>query len=500
MNKQLVDSEEEIAQANFLNDVIGEAADNNLPLIFISHKHSDAKTADIVRRWIESETGNNAVRVVCSSDGRGSLAKEGSKLANAIVTAMAQCSLVLLLYTDPDANWDYCMWECGLSTEPKPENFSRSVVVFRFGNALPSPYQTALYTDVSMEKSIQQFAIGFLTKSGYVPSTVNSLTRLSEEQAEAKGSLLYTELKPFVRALDPEYPWVGITLQICATSAERRVAVDTNQMQSLIENFSQIIEPSSTDKGQFPIVIREGLSFVDFKSQIMSDRMGSPWGAQCVASMMHQVGCYLRNEPIGLQTSRMSGIFPVVTKVTNKGDSDIRFRFEFIRADGVVEINKGLNENGFQHMRMRVNTMRKIFSSLEVMLEKNTSSLFYMLGEKIASDLKIHELRDMIINRYATSYGAGISNIDLVKEWLRLDEEAGWGVFECNVDEEGVGTLKVKPTFSEPDETSDSCAFFEGYFSYRFSRIFGCEYKVKHETCMLNNSFGACQYVVTKSE
>ena len=87
--------------------------------VFISHKHSDLAIATVIRGFITEQTANR-VRVFQSSDS-GNAADTplvGRPLNQQLANALWNANGVVLVYTTPDQDWGYCMWECGLATDP----------------------------------------------------------------------------------------------------------------------------------------------------------------------------------------------------------------------------------------------------------------------------------------------------------------------------------------------------------------------------------------------
>jgi hypothetical protein len=76
--------------------------------IFVSHKHSDAKLAKVVQDQIEALSPTFECWV------SGEDISSGSDWNRSITVALGRSHLLLLLFTAPSSNWDWCLYEAGL--------------------------------------------------------------------------------------------------------------------------------------------------------------------------------------------------------------------------------------------------------------------------------------------------------------------------------------------------------------------------------------------------
>ena len=85
--------------------------------IFISHRHADKPIADALRKQLLS-WGIPKEYIFPSSNYKHS-GKIGRPIKAEIKKFLVKATLVILIYTSRDVNWEYHMWECGLATDPK---------------------------------------------------------------------------------------------------------------------------------------------------------------------------------------------------------------------------------------------------------------------------------------------------------------------------------------------------------------------------------------------
>jgi hypothetical protein len=121
--------------------------------IFISHRHEDARIADILRESIR-DWGDGEIEVYQSSSPHQAPAP-GSDLSTILADQLTQANVVLLVYTTEDKDWTYCMYECGLAINPR-QNDTR-VVVFGICGQFPAPLAHTVAVDVMNEASVTNF-------------------------------------------------------------------------------------------------------------------------------------------------------------------------------------------------------------------------------------------------------------------------------------------------------------------------------------------------------
>ena len=95
--------------------------------LFLSHKHSDARIAFQLADFLRRESGGRVV-IHLSSDARFDGPKFGPNVNAQLRKALWDSDAFVLLHTTPDENWSYCMWECGVATDPNSPD--TAVIVF----------------------------------------------------------------------------------------------------------------------------------------------------------------------------------------------------------------------------------------------------------------------------------------------------------------------------------------------------------------------------------
>lgn len=134
------------------------------PSVFISHRHADREIANVIREWINDST--MGVTVYQSTHVRDST-RTGDRLAEVLRHQLHDSAVILCPFTGHGPDWSWCMWECGLATDPLAE--STRVVILQFSDDFPGPYGDLVRVDARDDGDVVKFATDFLTDPQYFP-------------------------------------------------------------------------------------------------------------------------------------------------------------------------------------------------------------------------------------------------------------------------------------------------------------------------------------------
>ena len=107
---------------------------NDVFTVFISHKHEDHALALAVKEAIQ---GLNKDLIDCFVSGVDITA--GADWRREIRSALARSHILLLLFTAPSKNWDWCLFETGLYTRFDRSEIRSVICLFNPVDASPSP-------------------------------------------------------------------------------------------------------------------------------------------------------------------------------------------------------------------------------------------------------------------------------------------------------------------------------------------------------------------------
>jgi hypothetical protein len=141
-------------------------AGSTRPLLFISHRHGDRPIADVLRKFVTDRSGGR-IAVFQSSSAQAENPRVGRELQKELKEHLWAAGVVVLVFTSPEEDWSYCMWECGVATHPaSPET---KIVVLQCGPRPPSVYADAVRVNAQDPVGILKFTNDFLTGSDFFP-------------------------------------------------------------------------------------------------------------------------------------------------------------------------------------------------------------------------------------------------------------------------------------------------------------------------------------------
>lgn len=187
------------------------------PLLFISHKHSDSTIASSIKDWVE-RWSMGAVNVYLSSSS-GNAPQVGANLNQELMDALFEAQVVTLIYTNSDQDWSYCMWEAGIATDPK--KVDTKVIVFQCTKDVPSPFQNRVRVNTHSRTDVEKFVRQFLTEKDFFPHYERAVCKhlLAESpQVSEAAEDLYTRLDAVTPSEDPSPTerWPSLAfLQLC---------------------------------------------------------------------------------------------------------------------------------------------------------------------------------------------------------------------------------------------------------------------------------------------
>jgi hypothetical protein len=178
---------------------------------FISHRHADVRIADVIRKNL-LDWGIEPKKIFQSSAvEHGPLA--GAPLEPQIRKCLCDAKLLILIYTFADEDWSWCMYECGVATEAKPENMR--VVVFQFTEDIPKVFQHLVRIKITKD-DILKFATQFHKEEKFFPNAPAFRPDITAELLQDRAERLYDALKAVMPPVGHkvEYRWDFLRLAL----------------------------------------------------------------------------------------------------------------------------------------------------------------------------------------------------------------------------------------------------------------------------------------------
>ena len=197
--------------------------------LFVSHKHADSEIARVLADFIVTKSLKKVTAHVSSNPAyKGP--RFGRNLNQELGLALKQAQTLLLIYTSADEDWSYCMWECGVATDPSSPR--TNIIVFQCGHDAPKVYQDQLRVDARNLNDIRRFTKMFFTDVGFFSGATEALAPdfsdddCNQAANELHQALLAPNVLPPLNELAPEdvAAWPLLRLEVNISSIDRLVS------------------------------------------------------------------------------------------------------------------------------------------------------------------------------------------------------------------------------------------------------------------------------------
>ena len=225
------------------------------PLVFVSHKHSDREIAETIARFIRTSTAGKArVHLSSSPDYEGP--RFGQALNEELKRALGAADAVILVFTTDTEDWSYCMWECGIATDPNDRR-PTSVIVVQCTAVPPKPFGDQLRVDARDLDSVQAFVKALLTTTDFFARRDSPVTGFAAEGSEVMEFAVDLHAKLAVvlpsgggaERSTPTSPFLRIRLNGQAVEELRTayLAGETEQCLPILESRTEIAESAGAE-------------------------------------------------------------------------------------------------------------------------------------------------------------------------------------------------------------------------------------------------------------
>ena len=146
----------------------------------------------------------------------------GRNLNQELCRALLDVQVLVLVYTSADEDWSYCMFECGVATDPQSPH--TNIIVFQCGRDVPKPFEDQLRVDARRLDDIRKFTKAFFKDPTFFPDAMTALApAFSDNQCDKAARELFDALAVpgLLPAVDKEPPVFGETANLRVRTASR---------------------------------------------------------------------------------------------------------------------------------------------------------------------------------------------------------------------------------------------------------------------------------------
>lgn len=315
---------------------------------FISHRHADHQIASVIRHHLN--VWSVPAEEIFQSSSSQSGGKFGEPLQAEIRDALANSTLIILVYTFSEDDWDRCMFEVGIATDPDRTSKARRSVVFQCTEDRPRALDPDIMVTMKKE-DIERFVRQVCLSDEFWPGE-NALREGPSEQVLVQFSQkFYSDLLDCVPegATQEITRWDYFTLRLekqkLAEILETQSGITQESMdQALLENcligrgFGQASKHFNIDK--FPRKMSLGKLIEKWRQKIGKKTCSEEW----IRSLLDEIKRCIRNEPskptFDLMVSVLPGfegrLNPIVQHVRKLRDGSMEFDVYLYQVPGAA--------------------------------------------------------------------------------------------------------------------------------------------------------------------
>jgi hypothetical protein len=211
-----------------------------------------------------------------SSDHRSG-AEIGLTLKEELRKALGEAHLVLLIFTDQDADWQFCMWETGVATDPHDATPSTRIAVFQAGMELPRVFNDEVIFKMTKD-DIRRFVHQFHTTKGFYLKDAAHQKDVDSETLEQRASLLFSELKDVIPEgkREERYRWDNFQLWISPESTKKIKEATAEKRIQLIQSEGRVRNPFGSALYHFGYTTNGNLSLSDLQTRWLRNQEKNP--------------------------------------------------------------------------------------------------------------------------------------------------------------------------------------------------------------------------------
>ncbi len=311
------------------------------PKVFISHKFDDSDVASKVAKRLQ--TISNELDIYLASDPTFEGPRMGKSINMSLKKALGDTSLVLLIFSTMGKEWSWCMWECGVATNPNDPT-PTTVVTLSLREEAPKPYEDALMIKASDLDSVQTFVNQLCTDKELFPKLGKPLTGRTPNDnfIEEQAKNLHKELSEFTKSSEilEESRWGGFSISMDNETAEYMKSLDSapsgEDLINLLEKLfvSNPISWGVKHFGYENITPGDGDSVADLRNRWKDTRgdglKSTPW----TEIIVNEIWRIITNRPTNMIwepfKSVMQGtsdlwVYPIVHKYRKHSNGIIEF-------------------------------------------------------------------------------------------------------------------------------------------------------------------------------
>jgi hypothetical protein len=285
--------------------------ESKFPNIFLSHRSGDKEIADTIKKHLEY--WGLPEKSIFHASAPGSGVSPGEYLNQQLSQALVNSNLVILVYTFADLDWSYCMWECGLATNPL-ESGTRTIVFQCVSEEAPKPFSGQLLVKITPDE-ILDFTTKFHKDDGFCPGREACFPNVSEKAIKQRATDFYKELsKKVPSGRSEERPrWDYFTIKM-----PKEVVGTVKHHPGMDEEISELIKKESKVKDHFGNALKH-FNYYSWERDLTLKKLITRWlnetevqeeaGEEWITVLCAEICRAIRNIPAQPIWKKMKSLF-----------------------------------------------------------------------------------------------------------------------------------------------------------------------------------------------
>lgn len=324
-------------QKTLPSDLSGPVVRREKPLIFISHRHADKDIATRLARWIEGATGTRVEVFQSSSGFRGG--DVSRTITETIRQNVSAAAIMLVLYTDDDADWAWVMFEMGIAMDPSTPQ--TELIILQCGDDSPRILSEFTRVRIGNEEDRVGLVRKLLTSEAYPTHKGFVIGEDKDDYVRGQAETLWAQLKdavpdgPLKREMKP-HPSLRIDVPLSALGSLNPGDVERREgLRQPIREAGRITAEHEM-RQVFPLSTTVELTLSQLHTGLQQFKQAD-WVDSCIDTLATCALNYLPQEPIA-RVAGVSGAYqPVLTRTQHKWfDKIVRFDVSFVPAKLVL--------------------------------------------------------------------------------------------------------------------------------------------------------------------
>jgi hypothetical protein len=343
--------------------------------VFLSHRTDDKPIADTIHKYLKKCGVKEKHIFYSSTTDEGQRPSAGQALEPAIAKALYESDLFILVYTQADEDWQWCMYELGLAQDSnflaKKGKYNTTVVVFQCTPDGPKVTQGIIRVMVN-EESINNFVVDLCTNKDFIPNCLPTLQNAGRDLLDPIAKDFFRDLKEVIPTQPSKdiWRWDWFKLKLTAEDiSSYKQAEDNEKKEKHIRDKAKVIQGHGSALRHFnyaPVVSHRSSGMFDVndpttlsnliqrwnRKKGMDEDDSPPWASEIISEIMKSID----EDPASPQQELMKSAeeylsdwyYPIVNHVKRQSDGSMEFFIYMYRLERRFQwLDKQILENEY---------------------------------------------------------------------------------------------------------------------------------------------------------